>query len=50
MKRYKVQLTREEREQLQKLISSGIAPARKLTCARILLMSAAHFKPRGWMR
>ncbi len=37
MKRYKVQLTREEREQLQKLISSGVAPARKLTRARILL-------------
>lgn len=37
MKRYKVQLTREEREQLQKLISSGVATARKLTRARILL-------------
>jgi len=37
MKRYKVQLTTEEREQLQKLIASGIAPARKLTRARILL-------------
>ena len=37
MKRYKVQLTREEREQLQKLISSGVASARKLTRARILL-------------
>ncbi len=37
MKRYKVQLTREEREQLQKLISRGVAPARKLTRARILL-------------
>ena len=37
MKRYKVQLSREEREQLQKLISSGIATARKLRRARILL-------------
>jgi len=37
MKRYKVQLTTEEHEQLQKLISSGVAPARKLTRARILL-------------
>jgi len=37
MKRYKVQLTREEREQLQKLISSGVATSRKLTRARILL-------------
>ena len=37
MKGYKVVLTREERQQLEKLISSGIAPARKLTRARILL-------------
>ena len=37
MKKYKVQLTREEREQLQKLISSGVATSRKLTRARILL-------------
>jgi len=37
MKRHKVQLTREERDQLQKLISSGVAAARKLTRARILL-------------
>ena len=37
MKKYKVQLTTEERERLQKLISSGVAPARKLTRARILL-------------
>jgi len=37
MIRYKVQLSREEREQLQKLISSGVATARKLTRARILL-------------
>ena len=36
MKRYKVVLTQEERQQLEKLISSGIAPARKLTRARIL--------------
>lgn len=37
MKRYKVQLAREERDQLQKMISSGVAPARKLMRARILL-------------
>jgi transposase len=37
MKRYKIVLTNEERQQLEKLISSGIAPARKLTRARILL-------------
>lgn len=37
MKRYKVHLSNEERTELQKLISSGVAPARKLTRARILL-------------
>jgi len=40
MKRYKVQLTKEERLELHKLISSGIAPARKLMRARILLKVA----------
>jgi transposase len=37
MRRYKVHLTDAERTELQKLISSGVAPARKLTRARILL-------------
>ena len=37
MKRYKVELGSEERTGLQKLISAGVAPARKLTRARILL-------------
>ena len=37
MKRYKVELSSEERKALEKLISSGVAPARKLTRARILL-------------
>ena len=37
MRRHKVQLTNEEREQFQKLISAGVAPARKLTPAKILL-------------
>ena len=37
MKRYKVQLSNEERTGLQKLISAGVAPARKLIRARILL-------------
>jgi transposase len=37
MKRYQVQLSSEERNWLQKLISSGVAPARKLARARILL-------------
>jgi transposase len=37
MKRYKVQLSSQERTGLEKLISAGAAPARKLTRARILL-------------
>ena len=37
MKRYPVELNNEERTNLQKLISAGVAPARKLTRARILL-------------
>lgn len=37
MKRYQVQLNSKERTELQKLISSGVASARKLTRARILL-------------
>lgn len=36
-KKYIVDLTDEEREELETLISSGVAPARKLTRARILL-------------
>ena len=37
MKRYQVELSSEERKALEKLISAGVAPARKLTRARILL-------------
>ena len=37
MREYKVELSEAERAELEKLISSGIAPARKLTRARILL-------------
>jgi len=36
-KKYIVKLTAEERQELKSLISSGTAPARKLTRARILL-------------
>ena len=36
-KKYVVELTKEEREYLHKLISAGTAPARKLNRARILL-------------
>jgi transposase len=37
MRSYKVHLSYAERTALEKLISSGVAPARKLTRARILL-------------
>ncbi len=47
MRRYKVQLTKEEREQHQKLISSGAAPDRKLTPARILLKIDVGLKKTG---
>jgi hypothetical protein len=38
MVRYKVTLTAEERQQLERLVSSGNGAARKLTHARILLL------------
>jgi transposase len=38
-KKYEVKLTGPQRQQLQHLISSGTAPARKLVHARILLKS-----------
>jgi len=37
VKKYLVELTEDEREQLHKLISAGSAPARMLNRARILL-------------
>jgi transposase len=43
MKRYKVELSQKERAELQKLISSGAASARKLTRARILLKADEGF-------
>jgi len=39
MIKYKVTLTREERQQLEKLVSAGKAAARRLTHARILLLA-----------
>ena len=36
-KKYVVKFTEQERSQISKLVSSGVAPARKLTRARILL-------------
>jgi transposase len=44
MKRYKVELKAEEKQGLEKLISSGVAPARKLMRARILLKVNAGMK------
>jgi transposase len=41
MIRYKVTLTEEERQHLEKLVSSGKGAARKLTHARILLLADA---------
>ena len=39
MLRYKVTLTADERQQLEKLVSAGKGAARKLTHARILLLA-----------
>ena len=39
MLRYKVTLTSDERQQLEKLVSAGKGAARKLTHARILLLA-----------
>jgi transposase len=44
MRNYKVRLTQAERVELQKLISAGVAPARKLTRARILLKADEGFR------
>lgn len=47
-KKYYVTLTAEERERLEKLISSGKASARKLTRARILLKADEAEDGAGW--
>ena len=49
MKRYKVTLTDEERQELQALIASGKAAARKLTHARILLKADASAGGPAWI-
>src|SRR5260370_14164224 len=48
MKKYIVKLTQEEREDLQKLIGQGEAPARQLTHARILLKADSSQAGPGW--
>lgn len=46
--KYVINLTAEDRQQLEQLISSGIAPARALTHARILLKSDSHAGGPNW--
>jgi len=48
MKKYKVTLTAEERQQLQGLITAGKAAAKKLAHARILLKADAAEGSPGW--
>lgn len=48
MKRLTVLLSPEERAQLHKLIGAGIAPARSLTHARILLKADHGVEGPGW--
>ena len=46
--RYFVKLSEEQRQHLEKLISSGTSPARKLTRARILLKSDCSEAGPNW--
>src|SRR3954447_2168833 len=48
MKKYKVTLTAEEREQLQEMIAAGKASAKKLAHARILLKADAADGGPAW--
>jgi len=48
MKKYKVTLTDEEREQLQDLIAAGKASAKKLAHARVLLKADASDGGPAW--
>jgi hypothetical protein len=47
LKQYVVRLREQERRRLRKLVSSGAAPARKLTRARILLKADVGERPGG---
>jgi hypothetical protein len=49
MKKYKVTLTSDERQQLEQLISSGKAAAKKLIHARILLKADAAPGGPAWL-
>jgi transposase len=48
MKKYKVTLTPDERQQLQKLIAAGKASAKKLAHARVLLKADAASGGPAW--
>lgn len=48
MKKHTVKLTQEQRERLQQLTSTGQAPARRLTHARILLKADESEGGPGW--
>jgi transposase len=47
-KRYRVTLTAEERDELDRMVSRGKADARKLTHARVLLQADASEAGPGW--
>lgn len=47
-KKYVVELTKEQRQALLKLVSTGKASARKLTRARILLMTDSGQEKKQW--
>ncbi len=47
-KKYSVTLTKTEREELNRLIAAGTAPARKLTHARVLLKADQSPDGPGW--
>jgi len=48
MKKYRVRLTGEQRQQLEHLISAGHAPARQQTHARVLLKADEGDQGPGW--
>ncbi len=48
-KKYPVNLSEAQREQLKSLIAAGTAPARKLTHARILLKADQSTEGPGWV-
>jgi DNA-binding transcriptional ArsR family regulator len=48
-KKYSVILSETEREELERLIAAGTAPARKLTHARILLKADQSTEGPGWV-